>query len=351
MAILFDAPVTPDQISYAVRDIPMDSELKLTQLFGVTYTDSHEVRWGDITRRNRTARYRAFDGRIYVSDRDGGSDKMVRLAPFSNSLNMGEYERLAIEFARMGGTNKAALVDAIYNDAENLTRSMHYRMEQAIGSVLSTGKFTVTENGLDAEADFGLPDGTAGQQDHTVTAAVPWTSTATAKAGDDLRAWLLAYKITNGSAPGSILMAADTIPLLLSNAQIVAEALGTQSGRTMVNRQELINWMVANGLPGVINEYDTSVDVDGVETRVISRDLVIFLPANPSQMLTFKFGLSATALELIGSNQSEFSFSDGPGIVGMVVKEGPPFRQFTFVDAVGMPILTAPKRLFIADVR
>ena len=29
---------------------------------------------------------------------------------------------------------------------------------------------------------------------------------------------------------------------------------------------------------------------------------------------------------------------------------GPPYRQFTFVDAVGMPILTDAKALFIADV-
>jgi hypothetical protein len=36
--------------------------------------------------------------------------------------------------------------------------------------------------------------------------------------------------------------------------------------------------------------------------------------------------------------------------VGVVVKEGPPFRQFTFVDAVAMPVLNNPKLLMVADV-
>lgn len=349
--ILFDAPVPPDELTYAIRNIPVNAEFKLLNLFGMTYSASHEVRWGDIARRNRTARYRAFDGRIFVSDRDGASDKMVRLAPFSNSLNMGEYERLQVEFARLGGTNKAALVGAIYDDAGSLTRSMYARAEQALGTVLSTGKFTVNENGMYSEADFGVPNGTAGEQDHTVSAAVLWTNTATAKAGDDLRAWLLAYRTSNGFPPGRLLMAADTVPLLLQNAQIVGEVVGTASGRTMINRAELANWLTANGLPATIEEYDTSVDVDGVETRVVPKDYVIFLPPNPEQMLTFRFGLSATALELINSNRAELSFEDGPGIVGMVVKEGPPFREFTFVDAVGMPILSQARRLLIADVR
>jgi hypothetical protein len=44
------------------------------------------------------------------------------------------------------------------------------------------------------------------------------------------------------------------------------------------------------------------------------------------------------------------SFADAPGIVGVVEKVGPPYRQFTFVDAVAMPILAQPKRLFVATV-
>jgi hypothetical protein len=90
--------------------------------------------------------------------------------------------------------------------------------------------------------------------------------------------------------------------------------------------------------------------VDGVSTRVIPDDRLIFLPPNPDDLLAVRYGLSATALELVQSNQAELSFEDSPGIVGVVIKEGPPFRQFTFVDAVAMPYLKDARKLLVMDV-
>lgn len=61
-------------------------------------------------------------------------------------------------------------------------------------------------------------------------------------------------------------------------------------------------------------------------------------------------GITATALELVNSNRSDLSFQDAPGIVGVVIKGGPPFRQFTYVDAVGMPVIVNARKLLTADV-
>ena len=44
------------------------------------------------------------------------------------------------------------------------------------------------------------------------------------------------------------------------------------------------------------------------------------------------------------------TFSDGPGIVGLAVKQGVPFRQFTYVDAVGLPLLLGAKQVVVGDV-
>jgi hypothetical protein len=103
----------------------------------------------------------------------------VQLPPLSDTLQMGELERLRLQFARTGGTNQNAFVNAIYNDAENLTRYVQNRMELARGDVLMDGKFTLTgEGGLTLEADFGVPGGnfvTAG----TLWSTSPPTSSAT----------------------------------------------------------------------------------------------------------------------------------------------------------------------------
>ena len=345
--ILWDAPATPDEISFAIRQIPLRSDLVLTGMPGViTYSASHTVRWGEVTRRNRLASYRSFDGPIAVGARDDEQDKQVRLAPFSRSLNLGEYERLSIEFERMAGGNRAVLADALYDDAENLTSSMHNRAEKAVGQTLYTGVFDVNENGYSGTADFGLAAA------NKFTAATVWSTSGTAQAGDDLRAMGKRFLQSAGVRAGRIITSEAVVDSLLTNAQIVTESVGIQSGRTWITRDELNTWLGQNRLPQLVTEYETSFfnEETGLEERVIPENRIILTPANLTDIIQFRYGLSATALELIRSPRSEMTWQDGAGIVGLAIKEGPPFRQFTYVDAVGMPLLMGPKSLVVGTV-
>ena len=346
--ILWDAPATPDETTYLIREIPRPSNLVLSNLPGViTYSPSHTVRWGEITRRNRLASYRAFDGPIAVGQRDDAQDRQVRLAPFSRQLNLGEYERLSIEFERMAGGNRAVLADAIYDDAENLTSSMHNRAEKALGTALYTGRFDVNENGFQGSADFGVDAA------NKFTAAVKWQANpTTAKAGDDLRAMGKRFLKSAGVRAGRIITSEAVIDSLLVNAQIVAEAVGTQVGRSWISREELNLWLTANRLPALVTEYETSFFNEDTqsEERVMPEDRIVLTPANLSEILEFRYGISATALELIRSPRSEMTWQDGAGIVGLAVKDGPPFRQYTYVDAVGMPLLMGAKSVVVGQV-
>ena len=72
MAIFFDAPVAPDDLTTFVREVPTNSQLTLSQLFPVRLVDDNTVDFAEIIRTNRTARFRSFDGRIHVSERDTG---------------------------------------------------------------------------------------------------------------------------------------------------------------------------------------------------------------------------------------------------------------------------------------
>jgi hypothetical protein len=84
MAIFFDAPVTPDALTTFIREVPTPATLGLSSLFPVRTVDDNKVDFAEIISTNRTARYRSFDGRIHVSERDTGSDKRVNLAPLSS---------------------------------------------------------------------------------------------------------------------------------------------------------------------------------------------------------------------------------------------------------------------------
>lgn len=346
MAIVFDGPVTPDALTTFLRTVPIPAGNALQALFGSTTRDDNRIDWAEMVKTNRTAAYRSFDGMIHVSSRDAGSGKFVELIPFSDSLNKGEYERIAQQIALLGGTNRAAQTRAAYNDADRLMGTMNNRIELAWGDVLTDGKLTINEGGFSGEADYGIP---ANQL--TAPAGDDWTAAnqATAVPLTDLDAWQ-EVRIANGNAPAGIaLMSRARRSILRRNKEIIDAVYGSTQGRTSVTVDELNNLLTSESLPRVVT-YDTKLNVEGSDTAVLPADKVVLLPENPSEAGTMVFGLTATALEIVGSGEADMTFGDASGIVGVVEKVGPPYREFTFVDAVGMPVLTNAGLVSVADV-
>lgn len=352
MPIFFDAPVQPVDLTVFVRDVPVNPTpgnpiRPWSGLFPVKNLQTNTIDFAEIIRTNRVAKYRSFDGRLHVSERDSGSEKRVKLAPLSSSLSMGEYERLQLEFARTSGTNQAALADSIYNDAENLTNEVLNRIELGWGDVLTDGKLSINENGLQSEADYGV----AALGNLVAPAGAAWTNTSTAVVLTDCITWRDAYTAKAGRRPARLRTSQRILTLMQRNTEIINAVHGATAARTRVTLTELRDLFQSEGLPYIEDPWDTSLIVDDVETKVVPDDRVLFLPDNAGELGYTAYGVSATALELVGAAKTDFAFSQAPGIVGVVIKNAePPFRQFTFVDAVGMPVLTQPKLLLVADV-
>lgn len=345
MAIVFDAVVTPDALTAFVREAPTPADQVLNRLLPDRTIPDRVVKFDELVRTNRTAKFRAWDARIPMSKRDVITTRQAEMPPLSVRNMIGEQERLQLEALRLGGTNEAPLVNAIYDDAAVLVGEVRNRMELARGDVLTDGKFTLTnENGLTLEADFGIP-GT-----HLVAPATPWSTTATATIIANVSAWRDVYIATNGFAPGGMVTSTRVLNYMLQNAELRTLAASLAGTPGIITRNGLDAALGAYSLPPILFIYDTVVDVDGVTTRTIPDDRVLFVPPNPADLGFTAWGVTATALELVNSAAVDFSFTDAPGIVGVVEKSGPPYRQETFVDAVGMPILSQPKRLLVADV-
>lgn len=348
MAIVFDGPVAPDALTEFVRQVPTPTNQILNQILPDRTFTTNRLDVSTLTQRGRTARFRAYDANLHVTQRDTAQIKTVMLPPLSDSISMGELERLQLEFARTGGTNMRALVNAIYDDATNLTRNVQRRMELARGDVLTDGKFTLTgEGGLVLEADYGVPGG------NFVTAATLWSDTANSDPLTDLYNWVYAYNVTtgNGYDPGGMFLSRQTLTNMLANTKIRTATGNILGINASVTRAQLDQTLDARQLPPILGVYDTQVDVDGVSTRVLPANKVIFVPPNPGENLGYTaWGVSATALELVNSNASDMTFEEAPGIVGVVDKDGPPYREMTYVDAVGMPVIENPYALFVATV-
>lgn len=346
MAIFYEAPVLADDLTMFTRNVPLFQNFTLNQILPDRTILDNRVDVGTLTRQGRTARFRVFDGPIHVARRDSFQVYNVALPPLSDSLAIGEYERLQMEFARTQGTRQRALVDAIYDDATILTQNVHRRMELARGDVLVDGKFTLAgEGGLFMEADYSVPGG------NFVTASPLWSTVATADPILDITNWSNTYNDLNGFMPGGMLMSRTVVNNLLRNTNMRTAYSTTINGTsTLLRREQVDSALDSYSLPPIQMVYDSSVDVDGVSTRILPQNKVIFLPPAGQELGYTAWGVTATALELVNSNLAELTFSDAPGLVGVVVKEGPPFRQYTFVDAVGMPVIENPNYLMVATV-
>jgi hypothetical protein len=344
MAIVYDGPVAPDDITMFTRNIPLIQNLVLNQLLPDRYILDNRVDFGTLSRVGRTARFRTFDGPLHVAKRDSATVSNVALPPLSDTLGIGEYERLQMQFARTAGTNTNALMNAIYDDATTLTRNIQRRMELARGDVLTDGKFTLAgEGGLTMEADYGVPGG------NIFTASTLWT-TLTADVIGMLTAWTQTYIDLNGFAPGGMVVNRAILSNLLNNTTLRTATGSLLGNNLLLTRPQLDQVLDSRMLPPIGLVYDSSVDVDGVSTRVLPANKVIFYPPAGQELGYTAWGVTATALELVGSNKSEMSFEQAPGIVGVVEKAGPPYRQYTFVDAVGMPVIEQPNLLMVVTV-
>lgn len=344
MAIVWDSIVPPEAITRFARRVPVRQDMVLNRILPDRYVADLEVAVDDVTLTTRAAKFRSFDGPPQRGKRDGFTRRRMKLPPVSQVLGKGELERLQLERVRNAGGNTDAIEQAIYDDVEINVRSVQARVELARGDVLTDGILDLSysgENGL--QADFGVPGS------NLVTPATPWSTIASADILGNLRTWSQLYRDINGFMPGGFVTSEDTVFLMLQNAAI--RALFAANGATPAQiTQEQLNAFLGNyRLPGLAWTYDSQFDVDGVATRAVPADRVIFIPPPGIELGVTYWGLSATALEMV--RERRITFREAPGIVGVVdVDTSPPYKEDTFVDATVLPVVSNPRALMVADV-
>jgi hypothetical protein len=344
MSLFLDGPLPLEDVITFVQQVPLPSNNALTLAFPPKTYTTDEIDLAVITRTNRAAKFRNWDGNFWVAPRDTGLEKRVRMLPLGGQLGVGEYERRQIEMARYGGTIQSILVDAIYNDLENLTRYAQNRVELAWGDVLSDGVLTINENGVQQQVDYGIPS------NQLVTAGTLWSDTANSNPLTDLIAWYDIYVATNGSGPGQFKCSLTTARQLQANVHLINQIKGAQTGVTNVTLEDISTLFNSYGLPsiGMDSVYNSFFDVDGVTTRPIAANKFLFLPDDLSTLGFTAWGTPTTVMEL---NANNIQVQTAAGLIGMLVREEqPPFQKRTFVDGVVLPVLADPRKLLVATV-
>lgn len=333
--LVFDY-VDPAELTAFARELPAPANFVFDGVLPDVQVDDIEVIIDRVTRTNRAAKFRAYDAETPIGRRDSVSRDRVGLPPLGQKTVIGEYERLVLE--RLRGVQGGRIADAIYDDVALNTRAVISRMQLAKGDLIQDGKVTLAgENGLTIEYDAGVP------ATHFVAAATSWATATWAQIVADLRTWADVYTPDAGEPPARSL----TSRRVVSQVVRAAGVAGIAGTGLLVSRGQINAALTGDGLPP-FEEVDVRIDVDGVSTRPMADDRVAFLPANPRDLGYTPWGITAESLEL--AEASRLNVANAPGLTAVVLKEGDPVRIWTKVSAVGLPILTDPSKLLVADV-
>jgi hypothetical protein len=345
MALFLNGPLPLEDVITYTQAVPLPSNNKLRQMFTDRPYPTDEIDFATITKTNRFAQFRNWDGAFWQAPRDSGSEKRVKMIPLGGKLAVGEYERRQIEFAKVGGTIQSILVDAVYDDLDNLTAYTHNRIEMAWGDVLTDGVITISENGVQQQVDYVIPS------NQKVTAGTLWSDTLNSDPLADLITWYDVWVATNGAGPGQFLCSLTTARQLQANTKLINAIKGAQTGVTRVTLADISDLFAANDLPPISMEsvYNSFfLDDTGATVRPIPANKFLFLPENMSDLGFTAVGTPTTVMEMLDSG---VQVEQGAGVIGMIVKaDAPPFNKATYVDAVALPVLADPRKILVATV-
>jgi hypothetical protein len=206
------------------------------------------------------AEYRAWDTPAPMTGRPGTKRIAGSLGPISRQIPLGEEEFLRLR--QLETQNDDPIIDAIFADAERMTRSVSARIELARGDIVNDGAVVIAENGLSITADYGRDVGMS------VTAPILWTTHATAKPLTDLLGYQEDYVEENGVDPGVLLMPRSRVSDFALNQEMLNYAASGGTTPTRINRAMIDDILSTEALPPIYL-YDTHVRVNGVRTRVL----------------------------------------------------------------------------------
>ncbi|MGG7653508.1 major capsid protein [Kocuria rosea] len=339
MATLVTEYFEPVELTDLSREVqnqqrPADTDYRLQRLYlptEYTYDVEYRIKAGE-SGIPSSAKFRSWDSENAIAARPGFETVTGELLPLGLRHFITEFDRL-----KMRRAGEDAFRAEVAKAARDVTMATIVRLELAVAQTLMTGRTTLTnERGVTQEADWGRP------ASHTVVAATPWTS-ATSTPLTDIRNWVELW-----DNDGTMVMSKQTFALLATNEQFRKLASVNQVGTPDFVTNEFVNRVLeANGLPAV-EIYDAKYLNDAfVETRVLPKGKILFVPSAGSKAAgATVFGVPAEALD----PKYGIEEADRPGILAAHYENEHPKQTWVNAAAVAFPVLANPRKTMAATV-
>lgn len=270
------------------------------------------------------AKFRAFDAEPEIGTAPSGKRVTLELPAIGQNIPVSEYTQL-----RLRNASDETILTSILATTRRVVTAVADRMERLRGTVLETGKATITQDNYNTDDDFGRAAG------HTVTAAALWSTSGVDRLAD-LQTWSDVFVATNGVKPGALVMTTTVFRALAAGDQFQVQLVnGGARTPTEADVQAIVQ---GAGLPP-ITIYDRRTSAG----NILSTNKLLMLPAPVATDDWEGTELGATYWgQTLTSMAPEWGIeeSEQPGIVAGVYRNPkPPMIAEVISDAIGMPVL------------
>lgn len=345
--------VNPIEATIFVRQLPDpygdDPETRaFLDVLPDDYTNlTNKVRIGQVTQKSYAAVYRTWDTEAPLGRRQLTYQlSELQLPPIDQKLPLSESEMLDLYFIDTQGTNPPidrALIDQAFDDLATQTRDIKNRIALAKATTITTGKFTLNENGLVAmETDYGVGSG------QKPTAGTLWTTTSTSTPLDDEQAWILAMTQLGYKRPTDAWTTLSIATALRNNTQYKTVRYAGAASLTNVPQltQTEVDQVRADfGLPKLHVVQHSITDNTGTDVPLVPAGK--FILTAPGLGRT-PYGISGDTLALVKTGA--LTRQTAPGLIGGTYHSFDPVTKWTKVSGVAAPVLDDYRQVTIATV-
>jgi hypothetical protein len=278
------------------------------------------------------ASFSAFEKEGEYRGRDGIKKFIEELRPIKQSMRLSG--KLMIEAAKAG--SESPLVAQLFKDVPMVYDGVRVRLEAMRMEVLTTGKLSIDENGVEFVVDYQVPT------DNIVTITDPeekWSDTTNADPIGDMTSWMNDLDFT----PRGGIISKKIMQYLLSNKNVRAALFGSDLSSRVPSLGELNNYLENIELPKLYVDKDTYRNNDATHSRsnIWPDQKFVWVGNNIGRTLC-----GPTEEGVLNENVVR---SDN-GIYVQVNKIAQPPKITTHASVTSLIALPAPHEVFIANV-
>lgn len=284
----------------------------------------------------------------------GAQEATVRgeLPPIKRKAKLSEKEIIKFRQPRPGTSDRADVLDYVYQQATDLVTSVQSRAEWLAMQALSEDRVVIDSEGVQANVDFGIPTTQQYNVNTDDNLSTWWEDVANSNPVTDLDYICNKYQIDHQNVrPARGIVDTTTEINLLNNTALRDLARGPGAPTIRLSNTELAALFGIYELPSLttynVTMYEENHDGTLTSVRPFNRRKMVLLPPDGIELGNVLYGPTAESRSIPGVAYTQYA----PGIVGNVYGQDEPPAEFVKVAAVAFPTLPGAEYVVQATIR